>query len=184
MPNSITHLTFGNDFNRSVNNLPNNLTHLTFAKFFDKPVNKLPNSITHLSINSDFFDKPINKLPILISHLTITSHYFNNSIAKLPNSITHLTINCRGFNQKIKKLPDSIIEFGFDSYSKIKNCVPENIENIIIYFDDDNKYNQIINNLPLGVKNIKINNVNKKHYLNKVPFGTIVMDIDNNIIDL
>ena len=38
-------LTFGSDFNQSVNNLPNSITHLIFGWEFDQSVNELPNSI-------------------------------------------------------------------------------------------------------------------------------------------
>ena len=35
MPNSLTHLTFGWEFNKLVDNLPNSLTHLTFGYGFN-----------------------------------------------------------------------------------------------------------------------------------------------------
>ena len=46
---SITHLTFGWDFNQSVDNLPSSLTHLTFGHCFNQLVDNLPSTINHLT---------------------------------------------------------------------------------------------------------------------------------------
>jgi hypothetical protein len=80
LPNSITHLTFGNDFNEKVGhqgcedikcprNLPNSITHLTFGFKFNQQVDKLPNSITHLTFGYQFI-QPVNNLPNSITYFT------------------------------------------------------------------------------------------------------------------
>lgn len=48
-------------FSKSVNNLPNNITHLIFGINFNQPLENLPNSITHLSLDWSF-DLPIDKI--------------------------------------------------------------------------------------------------------------------------
>jgi hypothetical protein len=145
------------DFNQPVNNLPNSITHLTFGVYFNQqvdatrkneiftgaPKNKivfdgdnLPNSITHLTFGVAF-DKPVDKLPNSITHLTLGTN-FNQPVNNLPNSITYLRFGyC--FDQLFDKLPKSIKKLGFTSNNKIKNNIPENIENIeIVFFNNGN----------------------------------------------
>ena len=69
LPNSITHLTFGSDFDQQVDYLPNSITHLIFGSKFNQSVNYLPNSITHLTFGY-WFSQPVNNLPNSITHLT------------------------------------------------------------------------------------------------------------------
>ena len=116
LPNSITHLTFGMNFNQSVNNLPNSITHLTFGSYFDQSVGhqgcedincprNLPNSITHLIFGFNF-NQSVNNLPNSITHL-IFGYNFNQSVNNLPNSITHLTFGYY-FNQLADNLPITV----------------------------------------------------------------------------
>ena len=45
IPNSVTHLTFGRDFNQQIDILPNSITHLTFGNDFNQTINNLPNKM-------------------------------------------------------------------------------------------------------------------------------------------
>jgi hypothetical protein len=153
LPNNLTHLTFGEDFNQSVDKLPNNLTHLTFGNRFNQKVDSLPNNLTHLTFG----------------------YSFNQLVNSLPNNLTKLTFGWK-FNQLVNSLPSSLIEIGFWSHSKIKNNIPNSIEFLNIFFWLDDKYNQLIENIPSNVKEIKINHRNKAYYLKKIPFGCKVVD--------
>jgi hypothetical protein len=51
LPKSLTHLTFGNDFNQEVSQLHKLLTHLTFGYDFNQDVSDLPKSLTHLTFD-------------------------------------------------------------------------------------------------------------------------------------
>eukprot|EP01112_Ceratiomyxa_fruticulosa_P015379 TRINITY_DN4513_c0_g1_i4.p1 TRINITY_DN4513_c0_g1~~TRINITY_DN4513_c0_g1_i4.p1 ORF type:complete len:166 (-),score=21.10 TRINITY_DN4513_c0_g1_i4:154-651(-) len=53
--NKMKFLTFGGGFNKPLNGLlPSTLTHLTFGYHFNKSVNSLPASLTHLTLGSNF----------------------------------------------------------------------------------------------------------------------------------
>jgi hypothetical protein len=179
LPSSLTHLTLGNKFNQSVDKLPPSLTHLTFGEEFNQSVDNLPFSLTHLTFEYKF-NKTVNNLPSSLTHLTLGC-YFNQSIENLPSSITHLTLGWQ-FNQNINILPSSLIELFFSSMSIIKNNIPNNITNIKIYFYDNDKINDYIDNLPISIKKIKINLPEKIHFLKKIPFGCIVTDFDDNVL--
>jgi hypothetical protein len=111
LPNSLTHLTFGEKFNSEVNNLPNSLTHLTFGEKFNCEVNNLPNSLTHLTFGK-YFNRKINNWPSSLTELTF-GDTFNNEIKNLPNSLTHLTFgNEFDFaNLKYSTMPTNISLF-------------------------------------------------------------------------
>src|SRR6185312_12016836 len=172
-------LALPHDFNEELENLPSDIKVIIFGDRFNNLVDNLPDSITHL-IFGFWFNQPVSKLPKTITHLTF-GYWFNKTVSKLPNSITHLTFGMN-FNQSIDKLPTTIIELGFYSNSKIKNNIPNNIEYINIIFFNNDKYNEAIENLPINVKQIKISEEVKIHYLKKIPFGCKVVDeLDNEI---
>ena len=56
IPNSVTHLTFGNYFNKPIKNcIPNSVTHLTFGHWFNQNINDcIPNSVYSFNIWSSF----------------------------------------------------------------------------------------------------------------------------------
>ena len=85
LPHSLTHLTFGTEFNQSVDNLPYSLTHLTFGTEFNQCVDNLPCSLTHLTLG----------------------HRFNKRIDNLPMSLTSLTLGFLIY-QKINNLPPNL----------------------------------------------------------------------------
>ena len=209
LPNSITHLTLGRKFNLPINNLPNNLkelnfdftfdqpvghhgckdnncprnlpnslTHLKFIGKFNQPIDNLPNSLTHLFLSIEF-NQPVDKLPSNLTHLKFW-YYFNQPVDNLPNSLTHLKVCCK-FKQSLMNLPKTIEELSYCSCSEINEVSPE-IENLIINFHDNPRYNKPINNLSSNVKIITINYDSCIYYLKKIPFGCKIMNKQNKEI--
>ena len=127
--NTLTHLTFGNNFNKPVDNLPGSITNLTFGNNFNKPVDNLPCSITNLTFYGSF-NQLVDNLPCSITNLTFGYH-FNQTVDNLPCSITSLTFGAI-FDKSVDNLPNSIINLTFGS-----------------------KFNQLINNLPTRLKKIE-----------------------------
>jgi len=55
MPDSVTHLTFGADFNQPINGcISESVTHLTLGYYFDQNIDELPISIVNISLSSDY----------------------------------------------------------------------------------------------------------------------------------
>jgi hypothetical protein len=156
LPISLTHLIFSYCYNKEIkeNILPKSLTHLTFGFSYKKEIkeNILPKSLTHL----------------------IFGFEFNKEIKEniLPSSLTHLILG-GAFNQKIS-IPKSLIELGFFGNSSIKDNIPDFVENIIVYFYSNDKYNKKITNLPTSIKKIKLKNMSNIHLIEKIPFGCII----------
>jgi hypothetical protein len=195
LSNNLTHLTLGDEFNQSVNNLPNSIKELTLGGEFNQSVNNLPNSLTHLTFGYEF-NQLVDSLPNTLTHLTFGDGFnqsvnikrlfmgckFNQLVNNLPNTLTHLTLGYE-FNQSVEFLPNSIKELTYWSKSKLNN-IPNSIEYINIIFGNNDKYNEVIENLPFNLKEIRINKPQKAHYLNKIPFGCKVVDWSENEIFL
>ncbi len=81
---NIKYLTFGDDFNRPINNLHDSIKHLTFEFYYDKPITNLPNSIAHLTFGENF-NQPITNLPNSIRNLTLSKYY--NNILNIPSNV-------------------------------------------------------------------------------------------------
>lgn len=188
LPNNLVHLTFGKNFNRLVNNLSNSITHLTFGDNFNQKVNNLPKSITHLKFGVNF-NQQVNNLPNLITHLTL-GEKFNKQVNNLPNSIAQLEIYSIMYDKLITKYPISLTEITFRNISVIKNNIPDSVNCINILFDDlqslsSNKSADFdLSNIPANIKQIRINDKDKLKYITKIPFGCIITDFKNNIIDM
>ena len=85
MPSSLTHLTFGREFNSEVNNLPSSITHITFGDSFNKQVNNLPSSLTHVVFGGSF-SKSIDNLPKKVVFIILGRMYLNTHFS-FPSSI-------------------------------------------------------------------------------------------------
>ena len=148
LPNSLIDLIFGNFFNQSVL-LPNSLIYLTFGWHFNQSV-LLPNSLTHLTFGYAF-DKNI-RLPTFLTHL-ICNKNFNKNI-ELPENLLFIKI----FNptiEIIEKIPNSVKElwiYCFHNSSLRLDNLPNSIEKLEMYCCDDY---QIIT--PASLKCLKIN---------------------------
>jgi hypothetical protein len=178
LPVNLTHINFGYEFNQSVNSLPENLTNLTFGFKFNQSVDSLPSKLINLTFG-DNFNRSVNLLPNTITRLTF-GFWFNQSVNSLPAKLKKLTFaHC--FNQSVDNLPNTIKVLSYYGKSKLNN-IPNNVEYINIYFYgdedyyDDGPYNETIENIPLNVKEIRINRRDKAHCLRKIPFGCKVVD--------
>jgi hypothetical protein len=149
LPQKITHLVFGRMFNKKVDNLPKNLTHLTFEFCFNKKVDNLPKNLTHIIFGVDF-NQNIDKLYKNLKYLQI-DWYFQNEIM-LSKNLKELSLTCNNY------LIDNI---------------PEHIEKIYIYFSDYDDKNRKVENLPLTIKEIVIEDEYYKKYI-KIPFECIL----------
>ena len=98
LPNSVTHLTVGDEWGGSVDDLPDSITHLTIGDDWNGSVDDLPKSLKQFT-SGDGFNQPIDNLPNTITHLNL-GYSFNRLINNLPKSITHLTLG-KQFSQPI-----------------------------------------------------------------------------------
>jgi hypothetical protein len=165
LPSNLTHLTFGDCFNKSVNETLVNLTHLTFGTQFNQLV-ILPTNLTHLTFGTQF-NQPVI-LPTNLTHLTF-SYKFNQSI-NLPSELTHLSFGYN-FNQYVNlpsKLTHLIFGYNFNQqiniptsvkYLKLScdNCqyIVDNLPNAIDTLEFNCVENLELNNLPNDIKKIK-----------------------------
>jgi hypothetical protein len=112
-------------FNQPVDKLPNSITHLTFGNYFDQPVDKLPNSITHLTFGN-YFNQPVDKLPNSIIHLTFCTNY--SYYSNIPEHITVIKINYKLYKRDyiMNNFPPHIKEIHLDSSNNLKliNKIP------------------------------------------------------------
>jgi len=119
LPKHITHLTFGDKFNRSIKGcIPETVTHLRFGWHFDQPIKDcIPSSVTHLIFGFKF-NKPIKDcIPLSVTHLRFDDR-FNQSIKDcIPISVTHLTLG-KDFDQPINDMPLTVKEITLPKHGK------------------------------------------------------------------
>jgi surface protein len=168
LPDSVTHLTFGRQFNQpiAVDVLPLGLTHLTFGADFNQPIgeNVLPKTLTHLTFGYwSKFNKPIgqNVLPQTLTHLMFglpfrrglvyNGSLFNQSIEEnvLPDGLKHLGFNGY-FNKELKEnvLPAGLthLTFGVAFNQPLHpNVLPEGLTHLT--FDEFSMFDQ---DIPVG----------------------------------
>lgn len=116
IPPSVTHLTFGGDFNEDIHGIiPNSVTHLTFGDCFNQSVlGNIPDSVTHLAFGFSFnqelrnlkidwkhpLDKPAKSIPKNVTHLRFGDQFNQCIFGCIPNGVTHLTFG-QNFDQDI-----------------------------------------------------------------------------------
>jgi hypothetical protein len=155
-------------FNKKIDNLQQNITHLTFIINFNKKVDNLPKNLTHLSL-SDNFNQEVKKLPKNLTHLSFGVN-FNQEIKKLPKNLKYFKIKWY-FQNKIL-LPKNLKELSLTCNNNLINNILEHIEKIYVWFSVYNE-NTKVENLPLTIKEIVIENVKFKDYI-KIPFGCVL----------
>jgi len=130
-PASLTHLTFGDDFNGPVDDLelPASLTHLTFGVIFNQRIRRIEllASLTYLKVGGDKSIENL-KLPASLTHLVL-GHGGHGPVAtiedlNLPDSLTHLEFSLRQSIETLK-LPASLTHLTFGTYF---NQPVENLE--------------------------------------------------------
>lgn len=127
----MNYLSFGYNFNRSVNHLPNSVKTIEFNFYtnvkaikliskFNRSVDNLPTRLEKLCLG-DSFNKSIDKLPNSLKYLNLGSQ-FNYKINKLPKSLIYLTIpnknliNKNDFNPILKVKFEQLIYYGYNKY--------------------------------------------------------------------
>ena len=115
LPSSLQTLTFGSDFDQSLEHvtLPSSLQTLTFGSDFDRSLKHvtLPSSLQTLTFGSDF-DQSLEHVTLPSSLQTLTfGHWFNQSLegVTLPSNLQTLTFG-ESFNQSLEHvtLPSSL----------------------------------------------------------------------------
>ena len=76
-------------------------------------------------------------------------------------------------NINLKKLPKNLKEFSLAFDNNFINNIPKHIEKIYIWFSNDDKYDKKVENLPLTIKEIVIEDEYYKKYI-KIPFGCVL----------
>jgi len=144
-PKNLSHITYGKNFNKSLQNLPISLKEIYFGSSFNKPIGDILSNYhnIHTIHFGENFNQSIDFLPPKLKTIKF-GFYFNQSIDKLPNSIETIsffdnkrTIG-RGkyfnpmFSKSLDKLPFNlkkiIINIGFTS--RIDN-LPPNLQTLI-----------------------------------------------------
>ncbi len=149
LPNTITELTLGYYFNKSVDNLPTSIEKLILGNYFNQPVNNLPCGIKELTFGTDF-NQPVNNLPCGIKELTF-GYDFNQPIEHLPVSLEKIFFGSY-FNQTVEYLPYGIKELYFgDYFNQNVNYLPNSI--IKLCFGEI--FNQPVDNLPISIEHIE-----------------------------
>lgn len=153
-PPKLTHLSFGRKFDQPVESLPSSLLSLTFGEYFNKPVDHLSSSLLSLTFG-DYFNKPVNHLPSKLKALTF-GHYFNQSVDDLPLTVTHLILGCRHFNKPIDKLPPNLTHLALSyNFNHKIDRLPDSLTHLTFpkhceryTFPPRHYFNQLINHLP------------------------------------
>ncbi len=89
----------------------------------------------------------------------------------MPKNLKYLHLGWNFQNEII--LPKNLKELSLTCNNNLLNDIPKHIEKVYIRFSIDDQYNKRVENLPLTIKEIVINNKNYKKYVKK-PFGSIL----------
>ena len=173
MPASLTQLTLGILFNKSIDNLPKSLTKLELN--CSLAFNKIPNSITHLTFGY-YFDEIVDDLPNSITHLTFGSN-FNQPVNNLPNSITDLVFGNK-FNQPVDKLPFSLNSYNLTDSESVNNNAG-NLKRLVF----GKNFNQNVDNLPNSIKYLTFGKDFNQN-INKYPDSLIVVEFFSGSVNV
>jgi hypothetical protein len=146
IPNFIKKITFGKNFNCSVDSLPEGIEEIEFGIRFNQPIDNLPKSLLVLRLGPDF-DQSVDNLPenlekLYFSHSCLakfnrsmdnlpknlkvlrTSFLFDHNIEKFPDSIEEMRLNYK-FAQKIHKFPKNLKDFSCSGYYIYRHELPD-----------------------------------------------------------
>lgn len=128
LPDGITDLNIGANFNKSLDNLPSTLKHLRIQKYNE--------------VGYNIFNQPIDYLPHGLETLIIGFNIvFNQTLDNLPSTLKTLHIYNKKSIQDINNLPDSIEELRIDIFEYDKTFkLPKNLKSMYI-----NKIHKAIN---------------------------------------
>ena len=165
LPNSLTHLEFGNNFNLEVNNLPSSIQTLIFGDKFNQEVNYLPSSIRTL-VFGEKFNQKVNNLPSSINIIKFGLE-FNQNIDNLPENIQQISIYGK-FCQEINNLPSKLEYMCYGGKTKFNVQKCKNLNNFTklkLHFS----YNYPIEHLPKTITHLELNRYFEKPLIKKLP---------------
>lgn len=169
LPPSLKRLQFGSRFNLPINNLPGSLTHLFLDYAFNHPVNSLPSSLLHLEILGGVFDQPVNQLPLSLKYLNIRSRKFKHSITSLPSSLSSLILSSDEFNLPVEPLPPlsrlELLLFVGGPFPLLLSSFPPTITKLVL----GNSFDHPLTILPPTLHSLTIG-LQFNHPLNNLPF--------------
>ena len=110
LPYSITRLTFGFNFNQSIENIiPDSVIWLTFGFCFNQSIQRsVPNSVKYLEFGYHFNQPIFGSIPNSVKYLTFGCEFDLCIENCLPNSVTHLKFNNISSYENLKYIPDSV----------------------------------------------------------------------------
>jgi len=156
MPLSITHLKFGNRFNRFiVGKIKPMVTYLEFGRDFNQSIiDAIPGSVTQLMFG-DSFDQPIiGAIPKSVTHLVFGDSFNQPIIGAIPKSVTHLVFG-NSFNQSILgAIPDSVIHLAFGN--SFDQLVPGAMPSSVTCLKLGSRFNKRVVHVPLTVTSLWI----------------------------
>ena len=119
---NITHIIFGNKFNRSIDNLSWIIEYLHFGEEFNQSLNNLPGSVKKLifSTNSNF-NQQLDCLPNCLQYLLLPINY-KCQIDNLPNSLKYLELYSK-YPNSLNNLPKSLEKFIFYYSGELENNI-------------------------------------------------------------
>ena len=121
---NLTYLSFDLNFNQPLGKLPNTLTHLVLGNNFNQIV-ALPDYLIELTIG-DKFDKPL-KLPMTLKHLTLGIHF--NQILQLPD-LESLTLGI--CYDRPLELPPTLKYLTLGAFFNQPLVLPNNLKSLIL----------------------------------------------------
>jgi hypothetical protein len=151
IPNNVTHIIFGDEFNQEIKYFPPKLKSIKFGSSYNKPI-YLPAGIEEVEFGNEFnqyidflpesikvlkfgpkFNSNIRSYPPNLETLEFGDDY-NKSINNLSPKLKKLVLGF-GYNQFIERLPKNLLylEFNFDTYFEQAICnLPANLHTLII----------------------------------------------------
>lgn len=144
----ITHIIFGNNFNKSIHNLNLNLIFIYFGDKFDQPIDKIYLNLQYLYFSLSFNNTvlPQPKLKVLklgsfynkyidfsnfkdLEYLTLSFQY-NQPITRLPNKLKYLKLG-RRFNNILPSIfPKNLTSLILNTYYKTSIDIPHNLKHL------------------------------------------------------
>lgn len=183
IPDTVTHLTFGNKFNKSIRNcIPSSVKYLRFGTDFNQNIrNCIPYGVEHLTLEYGFTNTIHDSVPKSVTHLILYCDYDQSKQGAIHFGVTHLTFggniecittdciptsvvnliivgNINPINMK-NVIPASVthLEFGIWFNQSIKGYIPNSVTHLKFgkYFDQS-----IDNCIPSSISHLKLNSNN------------------------
>jgi len=114
LPKFVTHLKISWNFRGNINDcIPSTVTHLSFGNYFNRPIVRIPTSVTHLTLGDNFNHSLYNIIPTSVTHLTIGCWYGYSIKDCIPSSVTDLTFHDDFRECHYKDVPSTVKNLTF-----------------------------------------------------------------------